>query len=119
MKHYTKNDFLSNDKFAHLYSGISKDELGKEIDKILLASGYTLKEGIIGNGTYVKGNKALRILFGAFVKYFKFYVGIESVNQDSVKATVTKTTSGMSGGLIGMAQVKKELQRLALLLQTI
>jgi hypothetical protein len=119
MKHFTKNDFLSNDKFVHVYSGISRDELGKEIDKILVFSGYSLSEGIMGNGTYIKGNRVLRILFGAFVKYFKFYIGIEPVNQDSVKATITKTTSGMSGGLIGMSQVKKELQRLAILLQSI
>ncbi|MCD6556525.1 MAG: hypothetical protein J7K64_04960 [Bacteroidales bacterium] len=103
----------------HIYSGISKDELDVKIDELLLSSGYKMKEGKLGNATYVKGNRALRILFGAFVKYFKFNIETNSNNSDELKVEVKKATSEMTGGLIGVSQVKKELKRMAQILQSI
>jgi len=118
MKNFVKNESTSKSNFIHVYSGISKDDLDKKIDKLFLSSGYKMKQGQIGNASYVKGNRALRILFGAFVKYFKFNI-VTTLNSDEVKVEVKKDTSGMSGGLIGVSQVNKELKQLAQLLQTI
>jgi hypothetical protein len=119
MKNFIKNESTSKENFIHVYSGISKDELDKKIDKQLLSSGYRMTDGKLGNATYVKGNRTLRILFGAFVKYFKFIVVSTSNNSDEVKVEVKRATSGMSGGLIGVGQVKNELKRLAQVLQTL
>lgn len=83
-----------------------------------LASGYRLIIGEKGNGTYERGNKTMRILFGAFIKYFKFQV-LTYVDGPNYKVQVIKGSSGMSGGLIGIEQVKKELTRLSLLMQGI
>ena len=119
MKSFIKNESTSKSNFIHIYSGITKDDLDKKIYELLLSSGYKLKDGQFGNATYVKGNRALRILFGAFVKYYKFNIMTSSNSSDELKVEVEKESSGMSGGLIGVSQVKNELKRLAQILQTI
>lgn len=94
--------------------------MDKKIDQLLVSSGYSLKEGKIGHAVYAKGNRVMRILFGAFVKYFKFTIVTGgSSDSEEIKLAVRQESSGMSGGLIGMNQVKKELTRLGQILQTI
>jgi hypothetical protein len=60
---------------------------------------------------FEKGNRVLRILLGVFVTYHKQTVTLkESNNQFSVQ--LLKSSSGMSGGVIGMQKSKKEFSRL-------
>lgn len=72
-----------------------------------------------GNGLYERGSRGMRILLGAMHKYFKFDVKIELINPTDIRVEVKKTSSGMSGGLIGMNQVKTEMARLNNLFQSI
>lgn len=111
MSHFTSNEFSSGDNFVHQYQGITSDKLGQEVDAKFLADGYKIKSGGPGDGVYVKGNRTARLLLGAFYKYFEFYVKSEGEGENA-KLTIKKTTSGMSGGLIGVNQVKNELRRL-------
>jgi hypothetical protein len=119
MKYFTKNELLNNDSCVNLYSGITQDELNNEVDKLFKSSGYKIKEGKPGNATYEKGNKTMRILFGAFVKHFVFQIKTYANEPDVVKVTVVKGTSGITGGLIGLKQVKTELTRISQVLQSI
>ncbi|MGB4775740.1 MAG: hypothetical protein WBP45_11240 [Daejeonella sp.] len=119
MKSFIKNEALTDDLFTNTYSGIDKDELIKKVHDILILSGYTPTEGQAGNAIYTKGSRTMRLLFGAFVKYFKFFISIYEEEDKNLKVTVTKQTSGMSGGLIGMNQVKNELKNLVMIFQSI
>ncbi len=119
MGYFQKNEFLSPDNFIHIYSGTSKDELNKQIDEVLLSDGYRMIIGNPGNAVYEKGNKTMRVWFGAFVKYYKFKFLTFSDDSGNIKVQVVKDSSGMSGGMIGMDQVKKELTRLSIVLQSI
>ncbi len=119
MNYFIKNESISKSNFIHIYSGITKEELDRKIDQLFLSSGYTMKDGQIGKATYVKGNRVLRLLLGAFIKYFKFDVITSSNSLSEIKMEVKKETSGMSGGLIGVSQVNTELKRLAQIFQTI
>ncbi len=80
----------------------SDQELANHVSGTFLKRGYKLK-GNSYEGSYEKGDRTLRLLFGAFVKYFKFKIKIENN-----KLHIHKESSGMSGGLIGMNQVNKE-----------
>lgn len=118
MPHFQKNENYSNQLFVHQYAGIDATGLANTADQLLNKDGYKLIEGQVGNGTYEKGNRTMRVLFGAFVKYSKIHVASKS--QDEIaQLVVDRKTSGMSGGLIGMNQVKKEMERLAGLLSGI
>ena len=118
MAHFTITDNSNKSRFSHNYSSISSDELANKVHELLTGRGYSLKTGEPGNGAYVKGNRVARILLGAFYKYFKWNLRT-SANVDTSSVSLSKESSGMSGGLIGMNQVKNELATLSNLLQTI
>lgn len=119
MAYFVKNSIVTPDTFAHVYAGISSDELCSKLDDQLISLGYKLIDGVKGNGTYEKGNRTMRILFGAFVKYFKFRFLVSKISDTETEIQVVKQTSGFSGGAIGISQVKTELGRLSALLQLI
>ena len=119
MKYFSKNEKLDNDSCVNIYTGVSQDELGTEVDKFFKSSGYKLKEGTPGNATYEKGSKTMRILFGAFAKHFVFKTKTYSNEPNNVTLAVAKGTSGIAGGLVGMKQVKTELTRISKALETI
>jgi hypothetical protein len=112
MAHYQNTPSSTGSLFEIAYDGITAEELAKTIDNIFKTDGYSTKMGDLGNRTYVKGNRVTRILFGAFSKYFEFHVGITELGENHVNATVRKTSTGMSGGVIGVNQVKNELKRI-------
>jgi hypothetical protein len=93
-----------------IYTG-SAASLAPKVDEFFTSRSYKLKSGMEGNGVYAYGNYTMRILFGAFVKYFKFNV-LVTQSGDNVTISVQKGHSGMSGGLIGMAKLNKELKHI-------
>lgn len=118
MAHFKENVQTTNDYFIHKYEGTDTATLLKNIEETLSANGYKLVEGGGTNAVYEKGNRTMRILFGAFVKYYKFMVQLQEADS-SLDLRITKHSSGMSGGLIGVSQVKKELARLGELMKDI
>ena len=90
------------------YGGTDIGDLTKRVEETLRINGYKLVEGGGTNAVYEKGNRTMRILFGAFVKYYKFMVQFQEVDS-FIDLRITKHSSGVSGGLIGVSQVKKEL----------
>lgn len=86
-------------------------ELENKLTLFLTAEGYVFKGEKDGGKLYTKGNRVLRILFGAFFKYYSIQVAILSKDQ-LFSVQVLRNSSGFSGGVIGMNQVKKEFTRL-------
>ncbi|MEO7922637.1 MAG: hypothetical protein ABIR30_03105 [Chitinophagaceae bacterium] len=100
------------DRIVINITGCTKDELDNKLNLFFTSEGYKLKSAENETRTYEKGNRVLRILFGAFVKYHKQSVAIKTDGQ-LYSLMLTKNSTGMSGGLIGMNQVKKEFARLS------
>ncbi len=76
-------------------------------DNILTELGYTVKESYNNGKSYSKGSRLLRMLLGAFYKYNQVSANIAG-NDYAITLTVNNESSGISGGLIGMKQIKKE-----------
>lgn len=112
MPNFVSNELNDGATVINVYSGISAQDLAMKVSQKLTASGYSIKEGQPGDAVYEKGNRVLRLIFGAFYKYFKFGVRVEDAGGGTLKVRVHKLTSGMSGGLIGVGQVKNELKRI-------
>jgi hypothetical protein len=119
MAHFVSTELNDGATVLNVYSGIGAEDLAMKVSQKLTAAGYSIKEGKPGDAVYEKGNRVMRILFGAFVKYFKFGVRVEDGGNGTLKVRVHKLTSGMSGGLIGVGQVKNELKRITADLATI
>ncbi len=106
---------IENNKAIYRFYDVPADILGEKVNKYLLSKQYKLKSGNATKGVYGKGNKTMRILIGAFVKYFEWNVEIK---EDSVSSVLifSKLAKGYAGGIIGVQQVKNEYKRLTELL---
>ena len=112
MANFVKKDSELKNQDSFYYAEVEKDSFLEKVDHFFTARGYELVEGDKADGVYEKGNRVLRILLGAFYKYFKFKVHIEFNGQQEAKLSLVKATSGFSGGAIGVAQVKTERKNL-------
>jgi len=103
---------FAKDRVIYNMTDCTKEELENRINLFFTSEGYKLKSSEGEVTTYTKGNRVLRLLLGAFVKYHKQSVVIK--NEGALYSVMLhKDSTGMSGGLIGMNQVKKEFTRLA------
>lgn len=113
---YFKEDIPNKDnKLIYIYKDITVVQMQNEVEMLMLSLGYKH----LGQGLFEKGSRTMRLLFGAFCKYFKFRVRVEDYNNGEVKVTVSKDTTGLSGGAIGVNQVKNEFYNLSRAFQTI
>lgn len=103
---------FAKDRLVFSITGCTIDELDNKLNLFFTSEGYKLKSSEGDIRKYEKGNRVMRILFGAFVKYHKQSVTLTRTG-DSFSMTLQKESTGVSGGLIGMNQVKKEFARLA------
>lgn len=102
---------FAKDRVIYNMTGCTQEELENKLNLFFTSEGYTPKTKDGETYTYTKGNRVLRILFGAFVKYHKQSVVIKHEGE-LYSVLLQKDSTGMSGGLIGMNQVKKEFARL-------
>jgi hypothetical protein len=103
---------FAKDQVLYNVTGTTKEELDNKINLFFTSNGYKLKSANGESREYTKGNRVLRILFGAFCKYFKMLVAVKQ-DRDLFSVKLYKESTGMSGGLIGMNQVKKEFARIS------
>ena len=81
------------------------------MESFFKSEGYRLEDGIPSDGSYGIGNNLLRIIFGAFVKRYRFKVNVMQSGAGCF-VYVEKGMSGVMGGAIGYAKMKKELGRI-------
>jgi len=119
MSHFSKDDGTTKEMLSLRFSGITRQVLLPQIDEILLFRKYKRLDGEAGNGVYERGDRTRRILFGAFVKYFKFKVMVDTLSDGEVGVRVLRATSGFSGGVIGVNQVTEEMIQISNALKTL
>ena len=102
-------DYLASDWFAQ--TELDTDTAARATQDFFLAEGYRLEAGDLHNAVYGIGSNVMRILLGGFVKRNKFKVQIVPAGAGS-NVLVDKGMSGMMGGALGYAKMKKELARI-------
>ncbi|MGM5630394.1 hypothetical protein O2K51_05780 [Apibacter raozihei] len=118
MSFFLNNKITSSIAFVHIYKCSSASDLENTIDLALRGEKYKKVDSAKGL-VYVKGDRVLRLLFGAFVKYFKFKVLIKPEGENTYSVAVSSVSSGFSGGVIGVSQIRTETQKLEKLFQNI
>jgi hypothetical protein len=119
MAYYVETVSSSGGRHVNLYSGITSEKLSEIMDAYFSSSGYTKKSNGLNSTTYTKGSRFMRLLFGAFSKYFKFIVALRPIDESTIELSVSKDSSGMSGGVIGVKQIKKEFDKIKSVLGSI
>lgn len=94
------------------FGAVDSNALAEDIHGFFTAQGYRLEGGTPFNAVYGTGNDVLRILFGAFVKRYKFTVIVRQV-PGGMSLTFQKGMSGAMGGVIGYSKMKKETARIS------
>ncbi|SDE05753.1 hypothetical protein [Pedobacter soli] len=112
MVHFIKNLQTVDGLISNLYKDITVEEMTTKITDLFDLQGYKVIDQQFGNLILEKGNRTKRLLLGAFATYYKFSVTMVSDSDNELTVNVFQQSSGMSGGLIGMKQVKTELARL-------
>ncbi len=107
---FVRTQYEAKDALVNVYNG-SLEEVKTRIEDLFHMFGYKLNTATPDFLQVEKGSRVLRLLLGAFVKYFKFDVNFVE-KEDGVHVTISRKTTGMSGGVIGMNQVKNEFVRI-------
>ncbi|HLG40793.1 MAG TPA: hypothetical protein VI461_14035 [Chitinophagaceae bacterium] len=102
---------FAKDRTVFNITGCTKEELDNKLNLFFSSEGYTYKGEKDSGKIYTKGNKVLRIILGAFWKYFRVHVAIKNEN-NLFSVQVQRDASGFTGGAIGVMQVRKEFERL-------
>ena len=102
---------FAKDLIIYNMTGCTREELDNKLNLFFTSQGYKIKKATSESTTYEKGNRILRLILGAFVKYHKQTVTIKNEGE-LFSVMLHRDSSGMSGGVIGMNQVKKEFSRL-------
>jgi hypothetical protein len=98
----------TNESHSLTFSGGTIDQIADKAALYMAARGYHLESGSKTQGVYGKGSTAARIMLGPLSKRAKFNLTVAE-DSENVTLVVAKGMSGMSGGLIGASQIKKEL----------
>jgi hypothetical protein len=112
----TQDVRIEKDRAIYDFRNHSPQQIADKINAYLSKRGYKLEEGTIFSGKYGKGNKVLRILFGAFVKRFLWEVKVGEAH-GITRLVFLKDSKGYIGGIIGVNQVKNEYNDLTLAIQ--
>ena len=102
----TLADF-AKDQFVYNFTDCTREELDNKLHLFFSSEGYNYKGDKDGGKIYTKGNQALRVILGAFWKYFKIFLSVKGDN-NMYSVLVQKDASGFMGGVFGVAQVQKE-----------
>jgi hypothetical protein len=100
---------FAKDRIIYQVSNATREELDNRLHLFFGSEGYKPKTVTGEKWVFEKGNRVLRILFGAFVKYHKQSISIVPQG-DGFQLLLHRDSSGLSGGLIGMHQVRKEFE---------
>jgi hypothetical protein len=107
----------SKESITLVFSGGTLDEIADKTALFLAARGYHLESGSKTQGVYTKGSAVARAFVGALSKRAKFNVTVGK-DDANVAVVIAKGMSGMSGGILGMSQMGKELGSLSAGLQS-
>ncbi len=105
-------------KYVYTFSNCAPEAAAREFANLKQFLGYKIEAGDVYRGTYGIGNKTMRILFGAFVKRYQFDFAIYPNGNDTI-LEYKKGMSGISGGVIGMANLNSEFSRISLMIRNL
>lgn len=101
----------ANNHVFYSFSNCSREELDNRLNLFFTAEGYKYKRESENGKIYVKGNQVLRVILGAFWKYFKILLLVRPQG-DTFSVLVKRDASGFMGGVFGVMQVQKEFSKI-------
>ena len=104
---------FANDSVVYNITGGSREELENKLNLFFTSENLPLKIDKGDEKVYQKGNKVMRVIFGAFIKYFRIVVTIRQQGDLFSVRILRDMSLVMSGGLIGINKSRKEFARIS------
>jgi hypothetical protein len=111
-------DFQETGRTRYAFKDADPNRLAEAVGGYFAQRGYRLEEGTPVGGVYGCGSPAMRFLFGAFAKRYRFRVTI-SGGSGSAMMDLDKAMTGAMGGAWGYRKMKKEYETVATELKAI
>ena|SRR5688572_12849536 len=103
---------FGKDSVVYNITDCTKEELNNKLNLFFTAEGFSQKLDTEEEKAFQKGNKALRIMLGVFVKYFRVAVSVKTDGQKFSVRFLRDMSLVLSGGMIGIAKSRKEFERI-------
>jgi hypothetical protein len=103
---------FGNDAVVYNITGATRAELENKLNLFFASEKLPLKSEKGDEKLYIRGSKTMRILFGAFVRYFRVAVTIRQENELFSVRLLRDMNLVVSGGLIGINKSRKEFTRI-------
>ncbi len=103
---------FAKDRLVFNFTECTREELETKLELFFSSEGYNLKRSEGDKLIYEKGKFWKRLVFGAFSPYHKMQVVLNQQG-DTIGLLFQRVSSGFSGGIIGISQVRKEFTRLS------
>lgn len=103
---------FAKDRLVFNFTDCTREELDTKLELFFSSEGYRLKSADGDKLIFEKGKFWKRLVFGAFSPYHKLQVVI-NVQGATYGLLFQRVSSGFSGGLIGIGQVRKEFTRMS------
>ncbi len=92
-----------------IFSGATVDAIADKVALFMAGRGYRLESGAKEQGVYGRGSAAAHVMLGPLAKRQKYNITIASEGEN-VAVVLARGMTGMGGGLLSAAKVKKEFQ---------
>ena len=106
---------FAKDKIVFNFSDCSREELENKVTLFFASEDYRPGKSEGDKSVFEKGKLWKRIIFGAFSPFHRMNVFITTATDKpgTFGLLLQRASSGFSGGLIGMNQVRKEFTRIS------
>jgi hypothetical protein len=105
----------TKDNFRLLFQGATTESIGAAVHQMFTGQGYVLESRTQQGNLYGRGSKAGRLLAGGLSGRQEFRASVRA-GGDKVLLTMANAASALTGGAIGVAKGRKELERLIAIL---
>ncbi|XRQ07163.1 hypothetical protein ACN3XK_63355 [Actinomadura welshii] len=85
------------------------DQVRPVLEQVLQPEGFRFTWENAGEGIVEKGSRTKALLLGAFGTHYKYRVLLYPAQDGSLVVDFGLATTGMSGGAVGVAKVRKKL----------
>ena len=97
-------------KYTDLMVAGSVDYAQQMLSHVFVQNGFQIQwQGPLA-GKATKGSKGMHFAMGAFAQYYELDFEIVDLRNNTVAVRVIRATTGMMGGIIGVAKVRKQFE---------
>jgi hypothetical protein len=99
-------------EYTDIFVNSPIEKVKESLEPVFQQNGFKVQWSSEYGGKASRGSKAKGIAFGAFAQYHDIDFKISTTLDKTVAVRLIRSTSGLTGGLLGRRKVKKQYQKI-------